>query len=48
MTDISGDFFELVPGLVNTLTVAGGGVVLINYPPKFLYDVDFDNMKWSE
>ena len=48
MTDISGDFFELVPGLDNTITVAGGGVVQINYTPKFLYDVDFDNMKWSE
>ncbi|MFR9051816.1 MAG: phage distal tail protein, partial [Hominilimicola sp.] len=48
MTDISGDFFELVPGLDNTITVTGGGVVQINYTPKFLYDVDFDNMKWSE
>ena len=48
MTDISGDFFELVPGLDNTIIVTGGGVVQINYTPKFLYDVDFDNMKWSE
>lgn len=48
MTDISGDFFELVPGLDNTITVTGGGVVQINYTPKFLYDVDFDNVKWSE
>lgn len=48
MTYVSGEFFELAPALDNTITVTGGGVVQINYTPKFLYDVDFDNMKWSE
>lgn len=48
MAYAEGEFFELAPALDNTITVTGGGVVQINYTPKFLYDVDFDNMKWSE
>lgn len=48
MTYAEGEFFELAPALDNTITVTVAVSCQINYTPKFLYDVDFDNMKWSE
>lgn len=44
----NGDFFELSPGLDNTITIAGSGTVQINYTPQFLYDADLDNMNWGD
>ena len=48
MDKTTGEFFELAPGTDNTIIVAGSATVQINYTPKFLYDVDTENMDWGD
>lgn len=48
MNKTTGEFFELAPGTDNTLIIAGNATIQINYTPKFLYDVDTDNMDWGD
>lgn len=48
MQYVSGDFFELAPGIDNTMTVSANTTVQISYVPLFLYDGDFDGTLWGD
>lgn len=47
MPYVAGDFFELRPGLDNTIELTGGSVQ-INYTPQFLYNADLNNTEWGD
>lgn len=48
MNKTTGEFFELAPGTDNTIIIEGTATVQINYTPKYLYDVDMDDMDWGD